>query len=82
MDKLLKSRNRIDQIDTQIMELLDERYSLSIEIGNIKKESNAPVLDSNREQIILDKTSQLSHSLAIKNVYKSIMKESKNLQRK
>lgn len=82
MDKLLNSRNRIDQIDDEIMSLLEERYSLSIEIGNIKKESKSPILDSNREKTILDKTSKLSHSHAIENVYVAIMKESKNLQRK
>ena len=82
MDKLLTSRNQIDIIDTQIMDLLDKRYDIAIEIGNIKKENKTQVLDSNREEIVLEKTSKLRHSLAIANVYKSIMDESKNLQRK
>lgn len=82
MDKLLKSRNRIDEIDNQIMALLDERYDLSIKIGDIKKLQKTSVLDTNREDTILDKTSKLRHSLAIKNVYISIMSESKKLQRK
>ena len=34
------------KIDDQIMELLDERYSLSIQIGKIKQETKSPVLDS------------------------------------
>ena len=82
MDKLERLRNRIDAIDYTIMELLDERYDLAIDIGNLKKEQDTPVLDQNREDIILKKTSKLSHSLAIKNVYIKIMEESKNLQRK
>ena len=82
MDKLINARNQIDIIDNQIMELLDKRYELSIEIGNIKKESKSQVLDSNREQLILNKTSKLRHSLAISKVYQSIMLESKTLQRK
>ena len=82
MDKLERLRNRIDAIDYTIMELLDERYDLSIDVGNLKKELNTPVLDENRENIILEKTSKLSHSHAIKNVYVKIMEESKNLQRK
>ena len=82
MDKLLNARSQIDKIDDQIMELLDERYSLSIQIGKIKQETKSPVLDSNREQIVLDKTSKLKHSHTIRNVYKSIMDESKKLQGK
>lgn len=82
MDKLEKLRNRIDALDYTIMQLLDERYDLSIEVGTLKKETKTAVLDSNREQIILDKTSKLSHSHAIKNVYVAIMEESKKLQRK
>ena len=82
MDKLLEQRKRIDEIDNQIMDLLDERYDISIEIGNIKEESKTPVLDSGRELEVLKKTAKLRHSLAIKNVYTSIMEESKKLQRK
>ena len=82
MDRLERLRNRIDAIDYTIMELLDERYDLAVDVGNLKKELNTPVLDTNREQIILDKTSKLSHSLAVKNVYEAIMEESKKLQRK
>jgi monofunctional chorismate mutase len=82
MDKLLEVRTKIDKIDNQIMELLDQRYDLSIEVGNIKKETKSLVFDSNREEIILNKTSKLRHSHAIKTVYTSIMKESKNIQRK
>lgn len=82
MDKLLEARAKIDEIDDQIMNLLDKRYALSIQIGTIKQESNSPVLDSNREQTVLDKTSKLRHSHAISNTYKSIMEESKKLQGK
>jgi monofunctional chorismate mutase len=82
MDKLLDARSQIDKIDDQIMELLDERFALSIQIGTIKKEIKSPILDSNREQKILEKTSKLSHSHTIRNVYKSIMDESKKLQGK
>ena len=82
MDKLERLRNRIDAIDYTIMELLDERYDLAIDIGQLKMEQSTPVLDQDRENIILEKTSKLSHSLAIKNVYIKIMEESKTLQRK
>lgn len=82
MDKLLNARNKIDEIDDQIMDLLDERYTLSEQIGTIKKEIKSPVLDTNREKLILEKTTKLRHSQPIKRVYQTIMNESKNLQRK
>lgn len=82
MDKLLEARSKIDEIDNQIMDLLDKRYDLSIEIGNTKKETKSVILDSNREETVLNKTSKQRHCLAIKKVYISIMEESKKIQRK
>ena len=75
-------RTKIDQIDTEIMNLLDKRYSLTTKIGEIKRLNKTAVLDSNREDLIIEKTSKYSHSPQIKQVYQTIMKESKELQRK
>lgn len=82
MDPLTTLRNKIDDIDQTLMELLEKRMDLSIRIGDYKQINNITVLDSTREQSILDKTSSFSHSPQIKNIYKTIMKESKSLQRK
>ena len=41
MDKIVKLRNRIDEIDNEIMSLLNERYIISDQIGdNFKKHFN------------------------------------------
>lgn len=82
MDELKKKRDQIDNIDQQIMTLLNDRFDISIEVGNIKKKNNILVLDGNREEVILNKTTNLSHSPQIKEVYKAIMQQSKSLQRK
>ena len=82
MDELNNKRTEIDNIDQQLMLLLSKRFDLSIEIGDIKKQENIQVLDGNREQIILDKVSNFSHSPQIKEIYKTIMEQSKSLQRK
>jgi chorismate mutase len=55
---------------------------LTTEIGQLKQVENKLVLDSNREQIILDKTAKFSHSPQLSTIYKTIMDESKSLQRK
>lgn len=82
MDDINKIRNSIDLIDKEIMSLLDKRFSLTGKIGDIKKSSEKPVLDTNREEVILLKTSKLKHSPQIYNIYKTIMNESKSQQRK
>jgi chorismate mutase len=82
MDKIDNLRNLIDTLDEEIMSLLDERYDLSVKIGNLKTQTKTNVLDTKRESYILDKTSKYSHSPEIGIVYKIIMEESKSLQRK
>lgn len=75
-------RQEIDDIDSQIMKLLDKRYSIAVKIGTLKAQQNRSVLDSNREELIFNKTAIFRHSPQIKQVYKTIMNESKELQRK
>ena len=82
MDKIDNLRNLIDEIDEEIMSLLDNRFELSIKIGKIKSRAKTVVLDTKREQLIINKTSKCSHSPEVGVVYKTIMGESKNLQRK
>jgi chorismate mutase len=72
----------IDVIDKQIMDLLDQRFALTTEIGVLKKEVKMVVLDENRESIIYNNASKYSHSPQIKVIYKTIMEESKSLQGK
>ena len=82
MDKIDDLRKLIDVIDDEIMTILDERFNLSKKIGNLKILTKTTVLDTKRENIILDKTSKYSHSPEIGIVYKTIMEASKSLQRK
>jgi len=82
MDQINVKRKLIDDLDDKIMKLLDERFNLTKEIGTIKKQINKEVLDTNREQIVLNKTSNYSHFPQIRAIYNTILKESKNDQRK
>ncbi len=81
MDKIEKNRELIDIIDDEIMSLLDKRLCLAVEIGKAKSVSTIAVLDTKRENIILNKTSNYSHSPQIDVIYKKIMEMSKSLQR-
>ncbi|HEU64161.1 MAG: hypothetical protein KR126chlam4_00640 [Candidatus Anoxychlamydiales bacterium] len=70
---LKDTREQIDEIDEQIVPLLEKRLKLAKEIRKYKKE----ILDSNRENKILDKIK----SEYIKDIYKTIFKNSKEVQR-
>ena len=52
MSNLETFRLEINDIDSQIFELLNQRHSVVKKIGQYKKENNMPVLDSSREKII------------------------------
>lgn len=80
MDDLKQLRKDIDQLDDKIMNLLEERFDISIKVGNYKKAHKTPVLNSNRETEILNKINKHKHNNEIKNVYKTLLMESKSLQ--
>ena len=82
MDKIDDLRIQIDKIDDEIMSLLDKRFNLTKEIGELKKQSNREVLDTKRENNIRNKISKYSHSPSISVVYTAIMDESKRQQGK
>ena len=42
-------------IDDNIIELLEQRFNLVVEIGQYKKENNLPVFDAKRESAIKQK---------------------------
>ncbi len=48
-DKITESRQRINQIDRQIVQLLDERLHLAYKIGEMKQILKIQVLDEQRE---------------------------------
>ena len=75
-------REKINKIDKKIMTLLEERFNLSNEIGKIKCEKNTGIVDLFREGEILAKVKNFKYQNPIKDVYKLILKKSKNVQTK
>ena len=82
MDKMKALREQIDILDDQLMFLLSKRYDISSKIGEYKSNSNIEILDNNREQLIINKTLNHSHSPQLELVYRAIMDASKNIQGK
>ncbi len=78
-------RQEIDTIDTQIINLLSRRFSLLDAVVDFKLKNNLPILDQKRETEILLKRIEQGKSLGIqnyflKNIFSSIMNESRNIQ--
>ena len=62
-EKILKNRDRIDNADEQIFDLLLERLDAVTAIGHIKKQEGLPVLDKERENAIYEKTINLKSAI-------------------
>lgn len=74
------NRNKINDIDNKIMELLNERFNIVKQIGFTKKLNNEPITDKNRELQVLQKTNSYSNSIHLNKIYKEIINESKVIQ--
>ena len=81
--ELLQVRDRIDEVDRQLVELFCTRMELCAEIAQIKKRQGLPVLDSTREQQKLQAVAALAdvqHADAVQQLYGSIFSLSRAYQ--
>ena len=85
MEELKKLRDQIKNLDEEIVKLLEKRFNLSLKIGELKKENNLPILDKDREKelllINLSKLENKDFSESYLNIFKTILEESKKLQK-
>lgn len=82
--RLSNIRSFIDNIDTRIIELLQERAGLAHEIGMVKKNLGIPIQDPAREGKIRKKLASGAKGPmdtdALVRIYEVIMAESRRLQ--
>ncbi len=78
-------RLRIDALDAQIVELLNSRARVVVEIGKLKQQSKEPVYAPDREQAVLQKIRTLNKGplsdRSLEAVYREIMSGSFALER-
>jgi chorismate mutase len=78
-------RNRIDEIDIKLVELLNERSQCAIEIGRIKHQLNLPVYSPTREaEVIANVTKHNTGPLdneAIRRLFERIIDEARRAER-
>lgn len=65
-------RDGINKLDCQLMELLDQRFELVKQVGAYKKENQLPIVDNDRQKLILENANNFNNSESIKKIYQQI----------
>jgi chorismate mutase / prephenate dehydratase len=83
--KLKPLRDRIDEIDAQLIALLNQRAAVALEVGEVKKDYNAPVFRPERELQVIARLQELSAgplaSEHISAIWREIMAASRSLEK-
>lgn len=78
-------RNKIDQLDEQIVRLLSERAAAAIAIGEIKRQDSAPIYEPQREQAVFEHVREVNAGpltgTQIQHIYERLMDVMRALQR-
>ncbi len=78
-------RKQIDSIDGRIVELLNERARIVVDIGKLKQQSNAPIYAPDREKFVLEKVRRLNRGplpdRCLEAVYRELMSGSFALEK-
>lgn len=85
-DKLKPLRERIDALDAQILDLLNQRARVAQEVGHVKAETNAPVFRPEREAQVLRKVADRNpgplDSGDVQTIFREIMSSCRALERR
>src|ERR1700710_1894910 len=83
--KLESLRREIDLLDAQLVEQLNARARVVVEIGRVKQQSNAPIYAPDREKAVMEKVRGLNHgplpNRCLEAVYRELMSGSFALER-
>jgi chorismate mutase len=78
-------RKEINHLDSELLRIFNERASLALKIGEIKKEMNIPVYDPAREKRIFDAMAEANQgpleNEAITRLFERVIDESRRLER-
>ena len=84
-DPLAPHRKQIDDLDSQIINLLNERAKVVVQIGHIKQQQNLPIYASDREKAVFQKIRALNEgplpNRCLEAVYRELMSGSFALER-
>lgn len=85
MSELNALRDKIDELDRDILQLLNQRMQTSVSIGLAKRANGTEVFDSSREYAVFEKLWSYARNMlipenAVLNIYSEIIKASRALQ--
>ena len=82
---LAEWRRKIDDIDRQLVELLNERSRCVLEIGRLKKNDGTPLYQPERERQVLEGAERANRGplseAAIRRLFERILDEARSVER-
>ena len=78
-------RRNIDEIDRQVVALLNQRAAAAHEIGKLKRSTDLPVYEPNRERVIFDNVRAANNGplpdIELQHIYERIIDVMRALQK-
>lgn len=78
-------RIRINQLDDDLLRIFNERATLALEIGEVKKSKGLPIYDPSREKLIFERMQNANQgpldNAAIVRLFERVIDESRSLER-
>ena len=78
-------RKKIDELDQQLVKLLSERARAAVEIGRLKRDTNLPIYEPERERIVFENVQHLNRGPLpgrdLVRIFERIMDVMRNIQK-
>ncbi|HKH98410.1 MAG TPA: chorismate mutase [Candidatus Sulfotelmatobacter sp.] len=78
-------RKKIDELDRRLVELLSERARAAVEIGKLKRDTNLPVYEPDRERIVFSNVQEVNRGPLpgrdLVRIYERIIDVMRNVQK-
>jgi len=85
LSALARCRERIDEIDRRLVELLNERTSIVEEIGRVKRDAKLAIYEPRREGQVFDNITSHNHGPltadGVKRIFERIIDEMRRVQK-
>ena len=73
MKTLEECRKELDIIDKQVIELFEKRMNVIKDVALYKKENNLPILDEQREKMMLETNVKKFKNIGLRKYYKTVL---------
>jgi len=84
LSRLTALRRQIDRLDSQILQLLNRRAGVAVQVGRLKRRDGRPVYDGEREAAILRRVARLNRgplpSASVTRIFRGILQVSRRLE--